>query len=90
MLHPHYLNPVPSMAVARFDVDPERGKLTSGHTVAEHTPLFAEHGARGTLCRFRTCYPVTLWPLCGHRAGFEPSARFDFLDSLTDVASVLA
>src|SRR5687768_3861766 len=26
ILYPHYLNPVPSMAIAHFDVDPTQGK----------------------------------------------------------------
>jgi len=37
ILHPHYLNPIPSMAVATFEVDPRRGKLTSGHVIPRHT-----------------------------------------------------
>ena len=41
ILHPHYLSPVPSMSVAAFEVDPDRGKLTSGHTIPKHTPLFS-------------------------------------------------
>jgi len=89
ILHPHYLNPVPSMAIATFEVDPKRGKLTSGHVIPRHTPLFT-HAAQGeALCRFRTCYPVTLWPLEVADAAFETPARFPFLDTATDVVSVL-
>ena len=50
------------MMVTRFDVDPKRGKLTSGFEIPRHTALFTET-QRGIPCRFRTCYPVTLWPL---------------------------
>ena len=88
ILHPHYLNPIPSMAIARFEVDPERGKITSGHRVAKHTPLFA-HSPNGPVCRFRTCYPVTLWPVEVPYAGFESTGQFDFLDAATEVATVL-
>jgi type VI secretion system protein ImpG len=61
ILYPHYTCPIPSLSIARFDVDPGRG-LTTGHLVPAHTPLFA-HGERDAVCRFRTCYPVTLWPI---------------------------
>ena len=85
ILHPHYLNPIPSMAVAAFEVDPDRGKLTSGHLIPKHTPVFTRAAdatdETGALCRFRTCYPVTLWPVAVAEAAFETPARFPFLDS---------
>jgi type VI secretion system protein ImpG len=89
ILHPQYLNPIPSMAVATFEVDPRRGKLTSGHVIPRHTPLFT-HAAQGeSICRFRTCYPVTLWPVDVAEAAFESPAHYPFLDAATDVTSVL-
>lgn len=62
VLYPHYLAPVPSMTVARFALDPQQGKLTSGYVVPRHTPLFSAP-VEGAPCRFRTCYEVTVWPL---------------------------
>ena len=88
LLHPHLVNPVPSLAIACFDVDSERGKLTAGHQIRAGTRLFAQSGT-GLTCRFRTSYPVTLWPLAVVDAGFESPAQFDFLDSRPNVASVL-
>ncbi len=88
LLYPHYLRPIPSLAIARFEVDPARGKLTTGHLLPKDTPLFAQ-GSDGSVCRFRTSYPVTLWPLEVARAGFEPVARYDFLDRRPEVAAVL-
>jgi type VI secretion system protein ImpG len=88
VLYPHYLNPVPAMAVARLDFDPERGKLTSGLEIPRHTPLFA-HAEQGALCRLRTCYPVTLWPVEVTAAEMETPDRFEFLAGAPDVAAVL-
>ncbi|HEX8558030.1 MAG TPA: type VI secretion system baseplate subunit TssF [Pyrinomonadaceae bacterium] len=62
VLYPHYLAPVPSATVARFSLDPHQGKLTSGYTVARGTTLFSQP-VDGSPCRFRTCYPVTVWPI---------------------------
>lgn len=60
VLYPHYLAPIPSMAVAQFSV--EQGNLTSGHLIPRRTNLHSRP-IQGTPCRFRTCYPVTLWPV---------------------------
>ncbi len=89
VLYPHLVTPMPSMSIARFDLDPRRGKLTSGHEVPRHTPLFI-HAEGGAVCRFRTCYPVTLWPVAVASAGFESPDRYDFLEHAGEVATVLA
>ena len=88
VLYPHLVNPVPPMAIAQFEVDPDQGKLTTGHEIRAGTSLFAQT-SDGLTCRFRTCYPVTLWPLEVTAAGFESPAQFDFLDSSPNVAAVL-
>src|SRR5271154_4872983 len=88
VMYPHLVDPVPPMAIARFDVDPDQGKLTTGHVIPRETPLFSQ-APSGLTCRFRTSYPVELWPLELFSAGFESPAQFDFLDSSAQVASVL-
>lgn len=88
VLYPQFLSPVPSMSIAQFVVDPAQGKITSGYEIKKHTPLFAE--TLETLpCRFRTCYPVVLWPVEVSYAGFESTDQFDFLDHMPRVATVL-
>lgn len=87
-LYPHYLRPIPSLGVARFDVDPERGKLTSGYEIPRGTPLFS-HAERGAVCRLRTCYPVTLWPIVVQEAEVEAPDRYDFTSGLPDVTALL-
>lgn len=62
VLYPHLINPIPSMTIAHFAVDPSKGKLTSGFDIARHTPVFS-YAEEGVTCRFRTSYPVTLWPI---------------------------
>jgi type VI secretion system protein ImpG len=62
VLYPHYLAPVPSLAIAQFKLDPEQVQLTSGYTIPRHTELETEP-VQGVPCRFQTCYPVTLWPI---------------------------
>jgi len=70
VLYPHYTAPVPPTTVARFRVTEGQGKLTTGHHIRRETPLVA-HTRDGLLCRFRTCYPVTLWPVEVMHAAIE-------------------
>ncbi len=71
ILYPHYLAPLPSMSIVEFVPDPLQGKLTSGYTIDKGTVLYSRP-VSGTQCRFRTCYPTTLWPIEVTDARFEP------------------
>jgi type VI secretion system protein ImpG len=87
-LYPHYLAPIPSMSIVQFVLDPDQS-LTSGYPIARGTTLAAppvswkKAHIDGVQCLFRTCYPVTLWPIeviavqytdLPDRAGPVPSA----------------
>ncbi len=75
ILYPNYLRPIPSMSVAQFHIDPEQGPLTSGHTIKRNSNLYTGAIAgKATSCNFRTCYPVTLWPLEVTGAAVAPAA----------------
>ncbi|HEY7311913.1 MAG TPA: type VI secretion system baseplate subunit TssF [Gemmataceae bacterium] len=62
VLYPHYQAPLPSLAIVKLELDPEQTELTDGYPVARHTMLETDP-IHGEPCRFRTCYPVTLWPI---------------------------
>ncbi len=59
VLYPHYLSPVPSMAIAQLTCPSD---LASSHVVPAGVEIETEPLA-GESCRFRTCYPTTLWPI---------------------------
>jgi len=89
ILYPHLVNPVPPMAIARFEVDPDQGKIIEGHHIKKHTQLVART-TEMLPCRFRTCYPVTLWPFDVVQAGFESADQFPFLNRAgSQIATVL-
>ncbi|HEY1861004.1 MAG TPA: type VI secretion system baseplate subunit TssF, partial [Gemmataceae bacterium] len=71
VLYPHYLAPVPSMAVVQFQLDPDRGDLPNGFRIERHSRLRTQP-IHGTPCKFRTGYPVTLWPVELVDARFQP------------------
>ena len=62
VLYPHYQNPVPSMAIVQMVLDRGQGQLTTGYTIPRESAVETE-AIDGEPCRFRTTYPVTLWPI---------------------------
>jgi type VI secretion system protein ImpG len=59
VLYPHYLAPVPSVAIASFAPAPS---LTGAAQLPAGLAIDTE-AVRGEVCRFRTAYPLTLWPI---------------------------
>ena len=70
VLYPHYLAPIPSMSIARFALDPEQGKLMTAYPIERGTILYSQP-INGAACKFRTAYPVTLWPVEVDSGAFE-------------------
>ena len=62
VLYPQFTHPLPSMTMMHFQVDPGTGNLSSGVKIPRGLSLFTESND-DQICRFRTCYPVDLWPL---------------------------
>jgi type VI secretion system protein ImpG len=69
ILYPHYLAPVPSMSIVQFELDPARSKLPDGFRIPRHSRVRSQPIGT-THCRFRTGYPVTLWPVTVAAAEF--------------------
>jgi type VI secretion system protein ImpG len=60
VLYPHYLAPIPSMAIVQFA--PKEGAVTAGFSIPRGTGLYSKP-IHGTPCRFRTGYDTTIWPI---------------------------
>ena len=64
MVYPHYLAPVPSMAIARFQPNLSEGSLGEGFVIPRGSSLRGLLGkGEQTACEYRTAQDVTLWPL---------------------------
>jgi type VI secretion system protein ImpG len=64
MIYPHYLTPLPSMAVVQLQPDLKEAALVAGHTVKRQAALRSQTGRDDrTACEYRTAHDVTLWPL---------------------------
>ena len=74
LLYPHFLRPVPSMAIVQFEVDPEQSKVSTGYLVPRGATVCTEP-VGGVPCRFRTAYPTRLWPVSVVSASFTRAAN---------------
>jgi type VI secretion system protein ImpG len=74
VLYPHYLAPVPSFSVVQLDLDEGQNELTAGLTVGRGQGVETDP-IQGEPCRFRTAYPVTLFPIDVRAAALQ-SAPF--------------
>ncbi|MBC7900178.1 MAG: type VI secretion system baseplate subunit TssF [Saprospiraceae bacterium] len=62
VLYPHYLSPIPSMAIAQFVYGSANDKLTSVQKLDRNAKLNSRP-VDGTPCRFRTTFDVDLVPI---------------------------
>src|SRR5262249_45784441 len=70
VLYPHALAPVPSCAVVQFNLEPHRATPEGVDIKAESTLQSAR--VADLACRFRTCYPLKLWPITVAEAKLHP------------------
>jgi type VI secretion system protein ImpG len=71
VLYPHYLTPIPSLAVVQFDLDLVRSKPPDGYAIPKGSNLQTQP-VGDVRCRYRTCYPTTLWPVTLKEAKLQP------------------
>ncbi len=76
VLYPHYLAPIPSMAVSQFSYGSPKDKLTAVQTLNRGSRLISR-ASGGQQCRFRTAYDVQLLPLVLESAALESPAPKD-------------
>jgi type VI secretion system protein ImpG len=81
-IYPQLLNPVPAMSTVQFNYVPGNFpsiplSISKNHQLAAFTNF-------GEKCRFRTCYPVELWPLKITSVDFQSS---DDIQSIRNIKS---
>lgn len=62
LLYPHFLQPVPSMAVVELAFDPKQAAVTTPHRVPRGTAVETEP-VDDEACLYRTCFDVDLLPV---------------------------
>ncbi|WP_285424786.1 type VI secretion system baseplate subunit TssF [Pseudomonas sp. efr-133-TYG-103a] len=87
VLYPHYLRPTPSMSIVEFSMGKSKN-VTEAYRVARHTEIHA-NPVEGVVCKFRTCYPVELWPIEVQQASFVEMERSAFNGHSADLVARL-
>ncbi|MCU0577719.1 MAG: type VI secretion system baseplate subunit TssF [Desulfobacterota bacterium] len=73
IIYPHYISPIPSMTVVRFD--PVRQTIPpTGYRVEKGSQLYSKP-VGGTACQFSSAYPAVIWPLEVTGAGLRDPKR---------------
>jgi type VI secretion system protein ImpG len=62
VLYPNYLSPLPSAAIAQFQIDRSQRELAGGYRIPRGSAVETEP-IDGQPCRFRTAYDLQLWPV---------------------------
>ena len=83
VIYPHYLCPIPSMAISQFIFGSPKDKLTAIQNVKRRAKLYSRP-IDGSPCRFRTSYDVQLVPVEVLYAGLESVAPPNAQGNLTD------
>jgi type VI secretion system protein ImpG len=64
IVYPHFLAPLPSMAMVQFVPDLDEGSLAEGFTLPRHTALRGHLGKnQQTSCTYLTANEIELWPI---------------------------
>lgn len=85
LLYPHYLAPLPSMAIAQFAYGSPEDKLTTIQRIDRGARLNSRP-VDGTSCKFRTAYDVDLVPIELESAALEAAAPKDARGKLANSA----
>jgi type VI secretion system protein ImpG len=75
MVYPHYLSPLPSMAIVQMMPDLNEESLRDGVVIPRDTQLRSQISkGEQTACEYTTAHEVTLWPLQLSEAEYLSSA----------------
>jgi len=88
VVYPHLTRPIPSVSIVEFQLDLERGKLSTGLPIARNSTLYSRP-VGGVPCVFRTCYDSTLWPVSVVAADWRTPDRLQPAIKAVDCAAAV-
>lgn len=87
VLYPHFLRPVPSMSVAQLALAPG-ADINEMQEMPRHSELLTRP-VQGLPIRYRTAYPVEMWPIRVAQAQLEAAERSAFAVTRNDTVATL-
>jgi len=88
VLYPHYQQPVPSATIVQFECNAERPEIAKRYRV-ERGQLVQAPLLNGVSCKFRSCYPVDLYPLTLESASLELTSSSPHLQRMAPGAAAV-
>ncbi|SCK08542.1 type VI secretion system baseplate subunit TssF [Vogesella sp. LIG4] len=89
VMYPHYLQPMPAATVVQFECDAQRPEIGKRYRIERGQQVLAP-AIQGVNCKFRSVYPVDLYPLQLQEAKLELTSGSPYLRGLApDAAAVL-
>lgn len=88
VIYPHYLRPIPSSSIVQYECDPERPEIAKRYPIARGQAVHAP-AIGGVTCKFRSCYPVDLYPLSLASAKIELTSSSPYLRRIAPDASAI-
>lgn len=86
ILYPHYTRPFPSWTILQFELDAAAPQIGQRYHLPRHQQVLSPP-VGGIACRFRTCYPVDLYPLTLYSARLEHVQSSEHLRRLAPEAA---
>ncbi|MEP7036744.1 MAG: type VI secretion system baseplate subunit TssF [Acidobacteriota bacterium] len=83
VIYPHYLSPIPSMAISQFLLGSPKNKITAIQKIERGAKLYSRP-IDGSPCNFKTCYDTQLVPVEVLYANLESVAPPNAQGKLTD------
>lgn len=87
VLYPHFLRPVPSMSIAQLQLAPG-ADINEMQEMPRHSELLTRP-VQGLPVRYRTAYPVQVWPIRIAEARLEAAERSAFAVTRNDTVATL-
>jgi type VI secretion system protein ImpG len=88
LVYPHYLRPIPSLSIAKFELDRLAPQVAKPQEIPKHSVLISKP-VQGVPCKFRTAYPVELWPIEVAEAALETQVAERIMARHPSVRAVL-
>ncbi|MDR0672277.1 MAG: type VI secretion system baseplate subunit TssF, partial [Zoogloeaceae bacterium] len=88
VMYPHYLRPIPASSIVQFETNEQKSEVSGRHRIARGQAVDSPR-IDGVTCRFRTCYPVDLYPLSLTAARLELTSGSGYLRQIVPKAAAV-
>ncbi|MCL2004727.1 MAG: type VI secretion system baseplate subunit TssF [Planctomycetaceae bacterium] len=94
-LYPNFTAPIPSLGIVEFQPDAKRSELADGAIIPAGTMLGcnafdeSQHAGDELAIKWKTAWPVTIYPIRIVRADFQPANQYHFSGTGRSAISVL-